>query len=391
MAHPPVYLDHAATTPVRTEVLEAMLPYLGTAFGNPSSSHRFGRAARAGLEEARRRVATSLGAEPDDVIFTSGGTEADNLAVIGACTAAAAAGRPMHAATCRTDHKAVLAAGHAVAGMGGRESALPVGGSGVIDLAALDTVLAARPAVVSVIWVNNEVGTIQPVEEIGRRCQAAGAVFHTDAVQAFGNVPVSVGAAGATLLTISGHKIGAPKGIGALVVRDRAAIGAQIHGGSQQFALRPGTENVAGAVALGVAAELAAAERAEKASRLGGLRDDLASRLRAAIPDAVWIGEEGPLAPHVLSLAVPGADTEAMLMHLDLQGVAVSGGSACNTGAADPSHVLAAMGVPRSLALSTIRFSLGRSTTAADVDRAVEVFPGVVSKVRQLAGVLGRA
>jgi len=169
MAHPPVYLDHAATTPVRTEVLEAMLPYLGTAFGNPSSSHRFGRAARAGLEEARRRVATSLGAEPDDVIFTSGGTEADNLAVIGACTAAAAAGRPMHAATCRTDHKAVLAAGHAVAGMGGRESALPVGGSGVIDLAALDTVLAARPAVVSVIWVNNEVGTIQPVEEIGQR------------------------------------------------------------------------------------------------------------------------------------------------------------------------------------------------------------------------------
>ena len=392
MSHPPVYLDHAATTPVRAEVLEAMLPFLGAAaFGNPSSAHRFGRTARAGVEEARRKVAAAVGAEPNQVIFTSGGTEADNLAVIGAALAAGAAGRPMHAAACATDHKAVLAAAHAVTRLGGTESILPVDRRGVLDLAALDRALAGSPAVVSVMWVNNEVGTIQPVEEIGRRCRAAGAMFHTDAVQAFGQLPVSVEAADATLLTLSGHKIGAPKGIGALVVRSRAAVEAIIHGGSQQFGLRPGTENVPGSVALGRAAELAASEQGEKAARLGRMRDELAARIRAAIPDAVWIAEDGPRAPHVLSVAIPGADAEALLMHLDLQGVAASGGSACNTGAAEPSHVLTAMGVPRELALCTVRFSLGRETVPADIDRAAEVFPAVVAKVRKLAGVLGRA
>ena len=392
MSHPPVYLDHAATTPVRAEVLEAMLPFLGAAaFGNPSSAHRFGRTARAGVEEARRKVAAAVGAEPNQVIFTSGGTEADNLAVIGAALAAGAAGRPMHAAACATDHKAVLAAAHAVTRLGGTESIPPVDRRGVLDLAALDRALAGSPAVVSVMWVNNEVGTIQPVEEIGRRCRAAGAMFHTDAVQAFGQLPVSVEAADATLLTLSGHKIGAPKGIGALVVRSRAAVEAIIHGGSQQFGLRPGTENVPGSVALGRAAELAASEQGEKAARLAGLRDELAARIRAAIPDAVWIAEDGPRAPHVLSVAIPGADAEALLMHLDLQGVAASGGSACNTGAAEPSHVLTAMGVPRELALCTVRFSLGRETVPADIDRAAEVFPAVVAKVRKLAGVLGRA
>ena len=392
MSRSPVYLDHAATTPVRAEVLEAMLPFLGpAAFGNPSSAHRFGRTARAGVEEARRKVAAAVGAEPNQVIFTSGGTEADNLAIIGAALAAGAAGRPMHAAACATDHKAVLAAAHAVTRLGGSESILPVDRRGVLDMAALDRTLAAAPAVVSVMWVNNEVGTIQPVEEIGRRCRAAGAMFHTDAVQAFGQLPVSIEAADATLLTLSGHKIGAPKGIGALVVRSRAAVEAIIHGGSQQFGLRPGTENVPGSVALGRAAELAAGEQAAKAARLGRMRDELAARIRAAIPDAVWIAEDGPRAPHVLSVAVPGADAEALLMHLDLQGVAASGGSACNTGAAEPSHVLTAMGIPRELALCTVRFSLGRETVPADIDRAAEVFPAVVAKVRKLAGVLGRA
>ncbi len=391
MSHTPVYLDHAATTPVRAEVLDAMLPFLGVAaFGNPSSSHRFGRTARAGLEEARRQVAAAVGAEPSQVVFTSGGTEADNLAVVGAALAAGAAGRPMHAAVCASDHKAVLAAAHAVVRLGGSETILPVNGHGLLDLAALDAVLETKPAVVSVMWVNNEVGTIQPVEEIGRRCRASGTMFHTDAVQAFGQLPVSVAAADATLLTLSGHKIGAPKGVGALVVRSRAAIEALIHGGSQQFGLRPGTENVPGSVALGRAAELAAAEQAAKAARLGALRDELAARIRSAVPDAVWIAEGAPRAPHVLSLAIPGADAEAMLMHLDLQGVAASGGSACNTGASEPSHVLTAMGVPRELALCTVRFSLGRETTQADVDRAADVLPAVVAKVRKLAGVLGR-
>ena len=391
MKRPPVYLDHAATTPVRPEVLEAMLPYLGAdAFGNPSSPHRYGRAARAGLEQARRQVAAALGAEPNQVVFTSGGTEADNLAVVGAALAARIAGRPMAVAVSAIEHKAILAAAHHVKALGGEEFILPVDRVGVVDGAALDRALAARPACVSVMWVNNEVGTLQPVQDIAARCREVGAMFHTDAVQAFGKVPVTLDGFGCTLLTISGHKIGAPKGIGALIVRDRKAVEAIIHGGGQQFGIRPGTENVAGAVALGAAAELAARDVAHTAARLGGLRDDLAARLRAGVPDLVVNAEAGPRAPHVLSVSVPGADGEALLMHLDLAGVAASGGSACSTGAVEPSHVLVAMGVPRDLALGTIRFSFGHESTTEDVERVAEVFPAVVDKVRKLAGVLGR-
>jgi cysteine desulfurase len=392
MTPSPVYLDHAATTPVRPEVLEAMLPFLTEqAFGNPSSAHRFGRAARAGIEQARREVAAGIGAEPNQVIFTSGGTEADNLSVLGAALAARERGGRMAVAVSATEHKAVLAAAHAVCHLGGSERVLPVDAAGRLDLDALDQALAERPAVVSVMWVNNEVGTVQPVREIATRCQAAGVTFHTDAVQAFGKLPVSLQDLPCTLLTISGHKIGAPKGIGALVVRDRKAVEAIIHGGGQQYGLRPGTENVAGAAALGRAVALAAQDQAHEATRLAALRDTLAERLIAAVPDLHVNGQEGERAPHVLNLSVTGADSEALLMHLDLAGVAASSGSACTTGAVEPSHVLVAMGVPRELALGAIRFSLGRESTRADVDRVVEVMPSVVAKVRKLAGVLGRA
>jgi cysteine desulfurase len=392
MPSSPVYLDHAATTPVRPEVLEAMLPYLTEqAFGNPSSAHRFGRAARAGIEQARREVAAGVGAEPNQVIFTSGGTEADNLSVLGAALAARDRGEPMAVAVSATEHKAVLAAAHAVCHLGGSERILPVDGTGRLELDALDLALAERPAVVSVMWVNNEVGTVQPVREIAARCQAAGVTFHTDAVQAFGKLPVSLHDLPCTLLTLSGHKLGAPKGIGALVVRDRKAVEAIIHGGGQQYGLRPGTENVAGAVALGRAVTLAARDQAYEAERLGALRDRLAERLIAAIPDLHVNGRDGERAPHVLNVSVAGADSEALLMHLDLAGVAASSGSACTTGAVEPSHVLVAMGLPRELALGAIRFSLGRESTPADVDRVVEVMPSVVAKVRKLAGVLGRA
>ena len=255
MTRPPVYLDHAATTPVRPEVLEAMLPYLtNQAFGNPSSSHRFGRAARAGIEQARREVAQAVGAEPNQVIFTSGGTEADNLGIIGAALASRDRGGSLCAVVSAIEHKAVLAAAHAVCHLGGREVVLPVDQRGHVDFEALDAALQERPAVVSIMWVNNEVGIVQPVAEIARRCRDTGVVFHTDAVQAFGKVPVSMSELPCTLLTLSGHKIGAPKGIGALVVRDRKAVEAIIHGGGQQYGIRPGTENVAGAVALGRAA-----------------------------------------------------------------------------------------------------------------------------------------
>jgi cysteine desulfurase len=387
----PVYLDHAATTPVRPEVLEAMLPYLTEqAFGNPSSAHRFGRAARAGIEQARREIAQAVGAEPNQVIFTSGGTESDNLGIVGAALAARDRGLNMCAAVSAIEHKGVLAAAHAVCHLGGREILLPVDAGGRVDLEALNAALAECPGVVSVMWVNNEVGVVQPIRDIAERCRDAGVTFHTDAVQAFGKVPVSLHDLPCTLLTLSGHKIGAPKGIGALIVRDRKAVEAIIHGGGQQYGIRPGTENVAGAVGLGRAAQLAAAEQVEEAERLTRLRDRLAEQLKATVNDIVINGEPSARAPHVLNVSVAGADSEALLMHLDLAGVAVSSGSACSTGSVEPSHVLIAMGVPRELALGAIRFSLGRQSSEADVDRAAQAMPDVVAKVRKLAGVLGR-
>jgi cysteine desulfurase len=387
------YLDHAATTPVRPEVLDAMLPYLrDEAFGNPSSAHRFGRAARAGVEHAKRAIAQAVGAEPNQVIFTSGGTEADNLAVIGAALAARDRGGPFRVAVAATEHKAVLAAAHAVTHLGGEEVILPVAADGTVREAALQDALAHGVALVSVMWVNNEVGTVQPVARFADRCRAAGAIFHSDAVQAFGKIPVSLRDIACTLLTISGHKIGAPKGIGALIVRDPHAVAAIIHGGGQQFGLRPGTENVPGIIALGRAAELAAAEQAELAPRLAALRERLASRVRALVPDAVihGAGTDDRQAPHVLNVSIPGTDSEAMLMHLDLAGVACSAGSACSTGAVEPSHVLTAMGVPPELGTAALRFSFGRSSSEADVEALAAVLPKIVEKVRALAVELQR-
>jgi cysteine desulfurase len=261
----------------------------------------------------------------------------------------------------------------------------------MIDLDALDAALATHPALVSVIWVNNEVGVVQPMAEIGARSRAAAVPLHSDAVQAFGKLPIDLDAVGCSLLSISGHKLGAPKGIGALIVRDRQIIEAIIHGGGQQFGIRPGTENVPGAVALGRAALLARQELDAHVAHMISLRNDLAHRLRAVIPDVVIQCESSVRAPHVLSLSVPGAEAEAMLMHLDLAGVACSGGSACATGSVEPSHVLLAMGIAPSLARGTVRFSFGHDTTPADIVRVAEVFPGIVERVRRLGVSLGRA
>jgi len=386
-----VYLDNAATTPVRPEVLEAMLPYLGReAFGNPSSAHRFGRTARAGLEEAKRTVAECLGVEPGQVIFTSGGTEADNLAIIGSALAARDRGGPFRVAVSAVEHKAVLAAAHAVQHLGGEEILVGVSASGVVGEEALDEALARGVALVSVMWVNNEVGTVQPIARLAERCRAAGVCFHSDAVQALGKVPLSLSDVGCTLVTISGHKIGAAKGVGALIVRDRGAVEAIIHGGGQQYGIRPGTENVPGIVGLGRAVELAAAEQAESATRLGALRDELERRVLAIVPDAVINAWQAERAPHVSNISIPGTDSEALLMHLDLAGVACSSGSACSTGAIEPSHVLTAMGVPRDLGIAALRFSFGRDNTAEDVDAVVGALPKIVEKVRALSAVLHR-
>jgi cysteine desulfurase len=259
-----------------------------------------------------------------------------------------------------------------------------------VETDGLEEALARGVGLVSVMWVNNEVGVVEPIARVAARCAEAGVAFHTDAVQALGKVPVSFRDAGGSLLTISGHKIGAAKGIGALVVRDRRTVEAIVHGGGQQFGLRPGTENVPGIVGFGKAVELAVAEQAELAGRLTALRDALERQVLAVVPDAVVNAWQTERAPHVSSISIPGTDSEAMLMHLDLAGIACSSGSACSTGAVEPSHVLSAMGVPHDLGVAALRFSFGRDNSPEDVDAVVAAMPKIVAKVRALAAVLHR-
>ena len=395
-----IYLDHAATTPVRPEVRDAMLPFLSEeAFGNPSSGHHFGRAARAGLEAARKRVADALGAQVREVLFTSGGTEADNQAILG-CAMHSNGGtdlRGAHVVATPIEHKAILAALKETERLGAHTTKLPVDGNGLVDLHVLDQLLAGKapggkPTVVSVMWVNNETGVIQPIAEIAARCSAAGVCFHTDAVQAFGKIPVSLREIpGITFCSISAHKFGGPKGVGAIFVRDRKGMHPLLHGGGQQGGLRPGTENVPGAVALGVAAELAAQEQPETARKLGAIRDAVQQALCEAVPDLVVHSGGAPRGPNILSVSAPDTDSEAMLMHLDLAGLACASGSACSTGAVEPSHVLSAMGVPRDIAVGAVRMSFGSLSNAQQVPHIAQTFANVVARVRQLRAVLARA
>jgi len=381
MSNASIYLDHAASTPLRPEAREAMLPFLEGHFGNPSSIRRFGREARAALEEARARLARVIGAAPAEVLFTRAGTEADNLAVLG--RARTQPGAPV--AVSAVEHKAVLASAHAAEEAGSPLVLLPVDGDGVIRLDSVDAVLGQRPAVLSVMWANNEVGTLQPVGEIAARCRAAGVAFHSDAVQALGKVPVRVDQVAADLVAFSAHKVGGPKGVGALYVRRGTRLHPLLFGGGQERGMRPGTEDVAGAAGFAAAAEGAEAERETAMTRIGALRGRLEARLRAAVPGVVVNAAGAPRLPTIGNLSVPGADPEALLMGLDLEGIAVSSGSACSSGAVEPSHVLTAMGIPAALAGPSIRFSLGWTTTDAEIDRVLEVFPRVAERVRGLA------
>jgi len=381
----PVYLDHAATTPVRREVFEVMEPFYGPRFGNPSSVHRWGREARAALDEARERVARCLGAHPDEVCFTSGGTEADNLAVLGPLRSQVEKGRRVILST-PIEHKAVLATVHHAARDGVTERMLTVTKSGVVDVTASEAAIDDSVAVCTVMWVNNEVGTIQPVPEIAERVKAHGGIMHTDAIQAFGKIDMDVSKLGIDLLSISGHKIGAPKGIGAMYIRRGTRLDPLFHGGTQDRGRRPGTENVAYAVALARAAELAVEEREVEWARLESLRDSLEEGLLARIPDAVVHGRGAARAPHVLNISVPGTDSESLLMALDLAGVAASAGSACQSGNVTPSHVLLAMGVKADLAIAAVRMSLGSLSTQEHVTRVVELFPALIAKARRLSG-----
>ena len=380
----PIYLDHAATTPVLPEVLAAMQPFFGPRFGNPSSTHRWGREARVALDEARERMAGCLGASPDEVCFTSGGTEGDNLAVLGPWRALREAGRRAVVST-PIEHKAVLAAVHQAAREGAEERLLEMTPAGLVDEGSYAALVDRDAALVSVMWVNNEIGVVQPIARLAERAKAAGAVFHTDAVQAFGKVVVDVRATPLDLLTVSGHKIGAPKGIGAIFIRRGTALQPLLHGGSQDRGRRPGTENVAAAVGLARAAELAVAHREAEWARLESLRDRLEAAILARVPDAVVHGRGAPRAPHILNLSVAGVDGESLLMALDLAGVACSGGSACQSGSAAPSHVLAAIGVRGDLAASAVRMSLGSLTTPDCVVRVAELFPTLVAKARGAA------
>ena len=382
--HPLVYLDHAATTPVRDEVIEAMRPFHDQRFGNPSSSHRWGREARAALDEARERVGRCLGARPDEISFTSGGTEGDNLAILGAWRALKAKGRRA-VVTTPIEHKAILGAVHQAAREGAVERVLAITANGVIDTDSFDRIVDEEVAVCSMMWVNNEIGSIQPIPELASKAKERGALVHTDAVQAFGKIPIDARTQKFDFLTISGHKFGAPKGIGALFIRRGTPLEPLMHGGTQERGRRPGTENVAAAIGLARAAELAVAECQQHCERLERLRGRLEAGILERVPDTVIHGRGGPRAPHIINLSVPGTDSESLLMALDLKGIAASGGSACQSGSVSPSHVLTALGIRPDLASAAIRMSLGPLTTDECIDRVLEVFPALVTKARTLA------
>lgn len=383
----PIYLDHAATTPVRPEVLEAMAPFYGPRFGNPSSLHRWGREARTALDEARERLASCIGARSDEMCFTSGGTEADNIAVLGVWRARRASGRTAVVST-PIEHKAVLGAVHQAAHEGAVERWSRVDGNGLVDAGSFDALATEDAAVASVMWVNNEIGTVQDIRRLAGIAKSRGVLFHTDAVQAFGRVEIDAAKVPFDALSLSGHKIGAPKGCGAIFIRRGTVLESLFHGGSQERGKRPGTENVAAAIGLAKAAELTCAEREAECLRLDALRRRLERGIMTKIPDAVIHGAGAPRrAPHIVNVSVPGTDSESMLMALDLQGIGCSAGSACQSGSASPSHVLSAIGAPRDLIDAAIRMSLGSLSTEATVDQVVDVFARLANKARGLAAV----
>ncbi len=366
-----IYLDHAATTPIRSEVREGMIAILESDFGNPSSTHGWGRRAAAHLENARDRVAAAIGANRSEIYFVRGGTESDNIAILGHAEAVRRRGGTPFAVVSAIEHKAVLCAAEEVAERGGRWSTVPVYADGTLDMDVLDTVLGDGASIVSVMTVNNEVGIHLPIEDVVQRTHAHGAVLHTDAVQALGKVPVSVQDLPVDLLSLTGHKIYGAKGTGVLFVRQGVDITPLIFGGGQERALRPGTEDVAGAVGMSIAVDLAVQEQESEATRLRGLRDLLQSRLENSIAGLRVHGDVATRAPHILNVGIPNADPEALLAGLDLEGIAASAGSACESGAQAASHVLEAL-YGRLEGVAALRFSPGHSTTEDDVIRAAD-------------------
>ena len=376
-----VYLDCNATTPPDERVLQAMHDCLAAHWGNPSSLHQAGRAARADLDRAREQVAALVGVHPSQVVFTSGGTEANNLALWSFC---ARAETPGVLAVSAIEHPSLLEPARAWAARGWRLVELPVDGEGRLDMAALDEALAAGAGLVSVMAANNETGVLQDIPAIAGRVRSAGAVLHTDAVQMAGKLPLDFAALGAQMMSLSAHKIHGPKGVGALILDKALEFTPMLVGGGQERGRRAGTENVAGIVGFGVAAELAAQELEDRSARLRKLRDYLESRL-AELPGVVVFGQGAERLPNTVQLALPGIEGEALLMQLDREGIAVSSGSACSSGSREPSHVLMAMGIEETLARGAIRVSLGRHNSMADIDRLIEVLRRQQAWARQAA------
>ncbi len=378
-----VYLDNAATTPTDPRVLEAMQPYFTQVFGNPSSIYLEGREARKAVDGARTRIAEILGADPDEIILLSGGTEADNLAIKGVAYSPAVKGN--HIITSSVEHHAVLETCHMLEKDGFEVTYLPVDGLGLVDPADVERALRPDTILVTVMHANNEIGTVQPVSEISRIAREAGVLMHTDAVQTVGALPVNVGELGVDMLSVSSHKLYGPKGVGCLFVRKGVRLRPTIQGGAQERKRRAGTENVPGIIGFGRAMELADAEREERAERLIILRDELIRGLLEAIPEVNLNGHPELRLPNNVNIAIKYVEGESICLNLDFAGIAASSGSACSSDSLEPSHVLLAIGMSPENAHGSLRFSLGKSTNREDIDYVRETLPPIIEKLRAMS------
>ena len=381
-----IYLDYAATTPVHPEVVKAMLPYFSDVFGNPSAIYSYGQEAAAALEEARAKVAGLIGSRSEEIVFTSGGTEADNLALIGVANAMRSRGN--HIITTAIEHHAIIETAKFLEKNGFELTYLGVDDQGIVDPDDVRRAITDKTILVSVMLANNELGTIQPLAEISRITRQAGVYFHTDAVQAVGRIPVNVDDLGVDLLSMSAHKLYGPKGVGALYIKKGVRMDPITHGGGQERARRSGTQNVAGIVGLSRATELAGQEMAAEAERLTPLRDRLIQGILKSIDHSYLNGHPVKRLPNNANLSFDYVEGESMCLNLDLKGICVSTGSACSSSNLEPSHVLLAMGVPSQLAHGSLRFTLGKWTKPADIDRVLEVLPPIVAKLRAMSPLL---
>jgi len=385
-----IYLDHNATTPVHPLVLEAMLPYLASEFGNPSSAHYFGQRASQAIEGAREAVAALIGARSSEIVFTSGGTEADNAAILGVVgraqrTQKQSGQSPLHMITTAIEHAAVLNACHVLEARGVSVTYVPAGRDGIVSLDAIRSALRPETALISVMHANNEIGTLQPIEQIGQIAAEADIPFQTDAVQSAGKIPIDVNRFGVDLLSLSAHKFYGPKGVGALFVRKGVEIDPLLYGGGNERGRRAGTENVAAIVGLGKACELACGNMAEASTHLCELRNRLEEGLLARIHGTRVNGDPARRVPNTSSLVLPGVESESLVIALDLAGLACSAGAACSSGAVDPSHALTAIGLTPAEARASLRFSVGRANTREEIDKALELIPVAVTRQRNAA------